>query len=98
MNALNPEAVVLSGPTTRWGDLLLDAVRTEVPGRGRAIPLRTVHLLQGQAGATAVSLDAAALAREQVGELLASPRNISRDVTGHGVNTIDTIWHDVVQV
>lgn len=98
VNILNPEAVVLSGPTTRWGDLLLDAVRTEVAGRGLAIPLRTVHILQGQAGATAVSLGAAALVREQVGELLASPRNTSRNVTGHGANTIDTVWHDVVQV
>lgn len=98
VNILNPEAVVLSGPTTQWGDLLLDAVRTEVAGRGLAIPLRTVHILQGQAGATAVSLGAAALIREQVGELLAYPRNLSKDVTEHGADTIDTVWHDVVHV
>lgn len=75
VNALNPGAVILGGPTVQqWGDALLDTVRETVAARALPVPAQSVRILSGQAGDVVVPLGAAALIRERAGELLVASR------------------------
>jgi glucokinase len=72
VNVLDPTAVILGGPTARWwGDALVAATRAEAARRVLPIPLRTLHLMLGEAEEVSVPLGAVVQVRERVGDLLA---------------------------
>lgn len=61
-NTLNPDVVVVSGPITALGDLLLDPVRREVERRSVPAAAGAVRVLPARLGNEAESLGALALA------------------------------------
>jgi N-acetylglucosamine repressor len=75
VNALNPAVVVLGGPTTGWGHVLIDAVEREVAARALPLARRAVKVVAGQAGDFAAALGASALVLQQAGSLLAGSKS-----------------------
>ncbi|GAC1538587.1 MAG: ROK family transcriptional regulator [Herpetosiphon sp.] len=72
VNVLNPSVVVLGGPVSRWGTLLLDATREEVRKRALAIPFQSTNIMLSQSDSHVVPLGAAALVLHNPDALLAA--------------------------
>ncbi|HXX39134.1 MAG TPA: ROK family transcriptional regulator, partial [bacterium] len=71
-NLMNPELIILGGPTTRLGPRLLDAVRQTLERRTLALPLAGVKIVapalrsdSAAMGAAVLALDSAWMAEEQ---------------------------------
>ncbi len=75
VNVLNPAVVVLGGPTSGWGHVLIDSIDRELETWALPLSRRAVRVVIGQARERAVSLGAAALVLQQAGELLAGPKD-----------------------
>ncbi len=73
VNILNPQMVVLGGPVSRWGGLLIEATRQEVKKRALVVPFRCAQIMRSQAEEIAVPLGAAVLVIRLAGKLLATP-------------------------
>jgi len=72
INLMNPELIILGGPTTRLGPRLLDAVRQTLERRTLALPLAGVKIVapalrsdSAAMGAAVLALDSAWMAEEQ---------------------------------
>jgi glucokinase len=70
VNLLNPQLVVLGGPASRWGNLLLEATQRAVQQRALDVPRRSVRIVLSQAGDVTVTLGAAAMILRQASQLL----------------------------
>lgn len=78
INALNPGAVVLGGPTSGWGKPLLTAIEREVDRWALPLARQAVTIVIGQAGDDATALGASALVLQQASDLLAqSPPSLA---------------------
>ena len=73
VNLFNPEVIILGGLVSRWGGVLMDAIREEAAKRALAIAFRRVQIVPSQADDVAVPLGAAAQVLTYAGELLAVP-------------------------
>jgi len=61
IDLINPELIVLGGPTTRLGPPLFDAVRRALEGRALALPLAGVRIVAPELGGDSAALGAAVL-------------------------------------
>ncbi len=71
INALNPAAVVLGGPTAAWGEVLTGAVKREIETRTLPLSRAAVRITTGNAGDLAPQLGAAVLVLQSAAELIA---------------------------
>ena len=69
VNLFNPELIVLGGPVSQAGQVLLDPVRTEVQRRAMAYPLSAVRIVTSTLGADAGAIGAAVLVLQRTSEL-----------------------------
>jgi glucokinase len=72
INALNPAAIVLGGPTAEWGEVLIEAVRREVEARTLPLTRAAVRIVTGQTGDLAPQLGAAMLVLQGAAERMAA--------------------------
>lgn len=80
INILNPQIIVLGGPVSRWGDLLIDAVRQEVRKRAFFVLSQDVQIVGAEDEGIAVALGAAALVIHAADDLFAIPGVEAADV------------------
>ena len=73
INILNPQSIVLGGPVSRWGDLLVDAVRQEVRKRAFFVLSHAVQIVRAEDEGLAVAIGAAALLIHAADDLFAIP-------------------------
>lgn len=71
INALNPAAIVLGGPTAGWGEVLIEAVNREIDHRTLPLSRAAVRVVTGQARDLAPQLGAAVLVLQDAADLIA---------------------------
>jgi predicted NBD/HSP70 family sugar kinase len=71
INALNPAAIVLGGPTADWGEVLTEAVNREIEQRTLPLSRAAVRIVTGQARGLAPQLGAAVLVLQEAADLMA---------------------------
>jgi glucokinase len=84
VNVLNPAVIVLGGPTSEWGQVLIDAVERELFARTLPLSRQAVRVVTGQARELAPPLGAAALILQRAGELLTSQSSFRAVAMGRG--------------
>lgn len=69
VNLFNPELIVVGGPVSQAGDLLLGPLQREVQRRAMAYPLSAVRIVTSTLGADAGAIGAAVLVLQHTNEL-----------------------------
>ena len=70
VNLFNPDAIVIGGPTSRAGTVLLDGVKREIRCRALSGPARHVTIALSQLGSLAGAVGAAILVLRQANQLI----------------------------
>ncbi len=80
IDLLNPDRIIVGGPLTAAGSILVDAVREEARRRALAVPFHAAQICLTALGADAGSIGAAALVLRQASERIAAAQGA--DETG----------------
>ncbi len=70
VNLLNPDVIVIGGPTSRAGGVLLDRIEREVRSRALTVPARHVTIALSQLGGAAGAIGGAILVLRQASQLI----------------------------
>lgn len=84
VNLLNPQTVILGGPVSRWGGLLLPAVSRELAKRALPVAVQAVQLVTSETDDDAVAVGAAALILQEAGTYIARSTSASSTAAHRG--------------